>query len=656
MRRLRNRYFFALDLLLLPLAGYLSYILRLEQVDWAAHGVGFLLLVGLACVMVPIVFRRAGVYSRYWRYASVDEMLLLIGSVTVAVLLAGAFSLATVQLLPSKPPLPRSIPFIFLLLVLVATAGPRFAVRLLVRSTRRRRSNGWVKDHPPQPILVMGAGDAGAMIIRELRNNPHLGLEPIGFLDDDLGKHEVTIHGVPVLGDRHALPEVVKKYQVKQVIIAMPTAPGREIRGIVRICGEAGVQARIIPGMYELLDGSVSINQVRDVRIEDLLRREPIHTDISAVSGMLQGKRVLVTGGGGSIGSELCRQILRCAPAELVVMGHGENSIFEITNELQTGNPQSVMRNAQYVSRITPIIADIRFPERMRAIFEEYRPEIVFHAAAHKHVPLMESNEVEAVTNNVLGTRNVVEAAMATGVARFLMISTDKAVNPTSVMGATKRVAEMVVTQAGHRSWGARERGSGGVFPPTRCTVVRFGNVLGSRGSVVPFFLKQIAVGGPVTVTHPDMRRYFMTIPEAVQLVLQAAVLGTGGEVFALDMGEPVRIADLAHDLICLSGLEPGHDIEVVYTGLRPGEKLFEELFLAQESYGRTVHEKVFVCRNGMGGPGAGEENPTLTANLDALIVAAVRGEAGEVRRLLRELVPEYQGPGDKSPVADDQS
>jgi FlaA1/EpsC-like NDP-sugar epimerase len=493
------------------------------------------------------------------------------------------------------------------------------------------------------------------MIVRELQNNPHLGLEPIGFLDDDLSKHDVKIRGVPVLGDRHAIPHIVKKRQVRQVIIAMPTAQGREIRDIVRICGEAGVQARTIPGIYELLDGSVSVKQVRDVRIEDLLRREPVRTDTSAVSGMLRGKRVLVTGAGGSIGSELCRQIIRCAPAELVLVGHGENSIFEIHNELRKLEVGSwklevgthATSDLRFPTSILhPIIADIRCSERIRAVFEAYRPEIVFHAGAHKHVPLMESNEVEAITNNVLGTCNLVEAAIATGVERFLMISTDKAVNPTSVMGASKRVAEMVVTHAGQM-----RRGEGENAPLPIFTVVRFGNVLGSRGSVVPFFQRQIAAGGPVTVTHPDMRRYFMTIPEAVQLMLQATVIGKGGEIFALDMGEPVRIADLAHDLIRLSGLEPGRDIEVAYTGLRPGEKLFEELFLESENYSRTRHEKIFVCRNGAEGQGSkggetGHSTSDLQRKVDALIAAAQQGDAGMVRRLLVMVVPEYQATG----------
>ena len=362
------------------------------------------------------------------------------------------------------------------------------------------------------------------------------------------------------------------------------------------------MRARIIPGMYELLSGAASIGQLRDVQIEDLLRREPVHTDTAQVAALIRGRRVLVTGAGGSIGSELCRQIVRCEPAELIILGHGENSIFDIQNELEAGTDACdagvEARNWQEASRpqhpatsitrprITPVIADIRDADRLAAMFAAHRPEIVFHAAAHKHVPLMEDNVEDAVTNNVLGTRRLVEASIAAGVEHFVLVSTDKAVNPSSVMGATKRVAELIVQEAARRT--------GRAF-----VAVRFGNVLGSRGSVVPFFQRQIAAGGPVTVTHPEVKRYFMTIPEAVQLVLQAAALGCGGEIFVLDMGEPVRIVDLARDLIRLSGLEPDRDIEIRYTGLRPGEKLFEELFGADEAYGRTQHEKIFVYRNG---------------------------------------------------------
>ena len=409
-----------------------------------------------------------------------------------------------------------------------------------------------------QRVLIAGAGEAGALILRELRANPQTGLIPVGFVDDDPHKQGMLIQRVRVLGSREPFPALVREHQVDQVIIAMPAAPGSAVREIVDICEQAGVRARIIPGMYELLSGAASIGQLRDVQIEDLLRREPVQTDTEQVAALIRGRRVLVTGAGGSIGSELCRQILRCEPAELIILGHGENSIFDIHNELRgwkTGSlkleagtaasKSAASSNQHPASKFTPVIADIRDADRLAAVFAAHRPEIVFHAAAHKHVPLMEDNVEDAVTNNVLGTRRLVEASIAAGVEHFVLVSTDKAVNPSSVMGTTKRVAELIVQEAAQRT--------GRAF-----VAVRFGNVLGSRGSVVPFFQRQIAAGGPVTVTHPDVKRYFMTIPEAVQLVLQAAALGCGGEIFVLDMGEPVRIADLARDLIRLSGLEPG--------------------------------------------------------------------------------------------------
>jgi FlaA1/EpsC-like NDP-sugar epimerase len=656
-RPLRNRYLFASDLILLSVAAYLSFVLRLEKLDLRVSWPGFLLFAALALIITPYVFHRAGVYSRYWRYASVDELLLLAGAMTTAALVVGVLSLTLSWLTPLALLVPRSIPLIFLLLGLVATAGPRFLLRISARSIAWQRASGKEDGARPQPVLIMGAGDAGVMIVREMRNNPRLGLDPIGFLDDNPAKHAVHIHGVPVLGGRETIPALARQYGVKQVIIAMPTASGQAIREILHICSEAGVQTRIVPGIFELLGGRVDVRQLRDVRIEDLLRREPVRTDISAVAAMLRGKRILVTGAGGSIGSELCRQIIRCEPAALVLVGHGENSIFEIHNELKVEGARFNLQPA--TCNLHPVIADIRFADRVCAIFQAYRPEIVFHAAAHKHVPLMESNTVEAITNNVLGTRNLIEAAAAVGTERFVMISTDKAVNPTSMMGASKRVAELVVTRAGRE----RENGSAGgsacipdgllsdcsSAPPSPrasaplplCSVVRFGNVLGSRGSVVPFFQKQIAAGGPVTITHPEMRRFFMTIPEAAQLVLQAAVLGKGGEVFALDMGEPVRIADLANDLIRLSGFEPGQGIQIVYTGLRPGEKLYEELFAVGETHTRTQHEKIFVCSNGVHGQTA-DARRQVADRVNALIAAAQRDDACAVRRLLQDLVPEY--------------
>jgi FlaA1/EpsC-like NDP-sugar epimerase len=625
MNQLRNRHFFLADLVLLALAVYLSFVLRLEQWYLAGYSLSCLLFGGLVLLLVPLLFRRAGMYARYWRYASIEEVLLLSGTLTLATALAAVLALGGIPLLTQgSTVLPRSVPVIFWLLALVATAAPR----LIVRTLTGRRSRG-ARPGAVDPVLVVGAGDAGTMIVRELRRNARIGMEVVGFVDDDPAKQQMRIHGVPVLGTRHELPLLVERYQVRRVIIAMPTAAGKVIREIVHRCEQAGVQTRTIPGIYELLDRTVSITQLRTVQIEDLLRREPIQTDIAAVRGLLQGKRVLITGGGGSIGSELCRQVLRCDPATILILGHGENSVFEITTELQRllhGWQSSGERNGKPTTRIVPVIADIRFAERMRAIFAEYQPEVVFHAAAHKHVPLMEVNPGEAITNNVLGTRNVLDSALAVGVEHFVMISSDKAVNPTSVMGVSKRVAELLVHQAATRS--------GKPY-----VTVRFGNVLGSRGSVILTFKQQIAAGGPVTVTHPEMRRFFMTIPEAVQLVLQAGVLGHGGEVFMCDMGEPVRIVDLARDMIELSGLEEGRDIDIVFTGMRPGEKLFEELFLPGEVYQATKHPKISIAVND-----STFVPPQLNEAIYRLEVATQHHDKATILTILKQLIPEFGG------------
>ncbi len=577
-------------------------------------------------VLAPVIkmplFGLLGVYARYWRYASVNELMLLAGAAVVGGAVQGVLFFAGSLLLPElMPAVPRSIPLIDILVTGILIAGPRFAVRLWGQYAQRlSKASG--ASVAPAHVLIMGAGEAGVMVLRELQSNPQAGLLPVGFVDDDPEKHGMWIQNVRVLGGRERIPELVREQHVEQVIIAMPSAPGKAVREIVTICESAGARARIIPGMYELLSGQVSLNQIRDVQIEDLLRREPVRIDAVAVTELLRGKRVLVTGGGGSIGSELCRQILCCEPARLIALGHGENSIFEIVEELRTAYPHDA-------SRIVPVIAGIRFPERIRCVFEEQRPEIVFHAAAHKHVPLMEENPGEAITNNVMGTRIVVNAALATGVERFVLISTDKAVNPTNIMGASKRAAELLVYQAARRS--------GKPY-----VAVRFGNVLGSRGSVLHTFRRQIAAGGPVTVTHPEMRRYFMTIPEAVQLVLQAAVLGRGGEVFVLDMGEPVKIVDLARDLIELSGLKVGRDIDIRFVGLRPGEKLFEELFVAGESYMRTAHHKIFVANNGADDADCYQD---LDEHIDCLVAAAECGDRAAIVRALQRVVPEYRPP-----------
>ncbi len=623
MLSLRNRHFFLLDLILLPAAAVMAFVLRLDAKGLEVYASGILLFVAVTVPVKLVTFYLMGLYRHVWRYASVDELLRIALAtgvselVTIGLIFGIALQLFGIQAFP------RSIPFIDGLLTLLVVGAPRFAVRMAEQRRERVRRRTHLRQGSKQ-VLVMGAGSAGAMIVKEMRANPQLGLVPVGLLDDDGAKHGLRIHGVPVLGGRDLIPSLVEGVGVAEVIIAMPTAPGSAIRDILKICSQAGVPARTIPGLYDILSGQVSVNQIRNVDIEDLLRREPIQTDTSAVEDMLRGCRVLVTGAGGSIGSELCRQIALCEPAALILLGHGENSIFEMANELRQLWPRLPIKE---------VIADVRDLGRLRQVFAAYEPEIIFHAAAHKHVPLMELNAVEAVTNNVQGTANLLRLAEAYHVGRFVFISTDKAVNPSSVMGATKRVAEFLVHAAAQRDG-------------TPYVSVRFGNVLGSRGSVVPVFRRQIARGGPVTVTHPEVRRYFMTIPEAVQLVLQASTLGRGGEVFLLDMGEPVRIVDLARDLIGLSGLEVGRDVDIVYTGLRPGEKLFEEILVDGEEYVPTQHAKIFAALNNSGSARLGLGCPAdLEEVVEGLVALARQGDEAQIRARLREIVPGYEPP-----------
>ena len=609
----------------------LAFVIRYEALVsvWPYLEWGRAYFVMAPLVQLPVFF-AFGLYNRMWRYASTHEMarILLAGGVSSILL----FALNFLIMQPLKGPWvnSRSIWLLEGVLSTCFVAGVRFLMRLL---QERRRANAALplardsgRSGKPLNVLIIGAGDAGSMILREIQANPSLGMRVIGLIDDDPAKRSMHMHGISVVGNRHQIPNIAAKQQVDEAIIAMPTAPGKEIRSMVEICEGAGIPQRTIPAIYSLL-GNVDLSRLRKIEIEDLLRREPIRTDTSAVVDLLQGRRVLVTGGGGSIGSELCRQILRCQPAELVLLGHGENSIFEIHNELQ----RLASSLGEGAPRLRPVIADVRFGERICRLFQEIQPDIVFHAAAHKHVPLMEANPAEAITNNVLGTRNVVNASLAAGVERFVMISTDKAVNPTSVMGASKRAAELVVHDAA--------AATGKPY-----LAVRFGNVLGSRGSVVLTFKQQIAAGGPVTVTDPEMKRYFMTIPEAVQLVLQGAVLSKGGEVFMLDMGEPVKIVDLARDMISLSGMEVGRDIDIVFTGLRPGEKLFEEMFAAGEKYERTQHEKIFIAANASSFVPQG-----LDAAIGAMEQAANSNDRVAVVRTLQNLIPEYCPPAENA-------
>ncbi len=613
---LRNRHLFFLDILLLPLAAYLAFVLRLERFDLTTYWPAFFIFTITAIVIVPLVFRLTGVYSRYWRFASIEELLLLAGAVTVASLLAGGVSLLISALVLPKNSVPRSIPIIFLGIALAFTAGARLLVRISSRHPLTKT------DFRAKRVLIAGAGEAGQMLARDIRQHPEKGLQVIGFVDDDPDKQNLTVRGLPIFGGRERIPELAESTGIKEVIIAMPSASGQAVREIVEICKEAQVKARILPALSELITDDVGLRHLRPVDINDLLRREPIQTDLAAVYELVRDRVVLVTGAGGSIGSELCRQIAKARPQKFILLGHGENSIFDIQNELLTefkaGRVQS--------GAIIPVIADVRDSARLQQIFAEHRPEVVFHAAAHKHVPLMEANPIDAITNNILGTHALLEACLANDIEHFVLISTDKAVNPANIMGVTKRMAELLVLDAARRS-------------QRPYVAVRFGNVLGSRGSVVPFFKKQIEAGGPVTVTHPDVTRYFMTIPEAVQLVLQAATMGKSGDLFMLEMGNPVKIVDLAKDLIRLSGLTPGEDIQITFTGLRPGEKLFEELYQGHENHLPTEHEKILRVTTATTTPEDLSESIALLYDLTRL------GKLQEALSLIAALAPEYTPP-----------
>jgi FlaA1/EpsC-like NDP-sugar epimerase len=609
--RYRNRYVLLADIFLIIVSVVGSYALRLDFTPdfMRFYFQGALWLAGLSLLLKPLVYYLFGLYRRLWVYASVNELKLIATAVTTASVLVSAATMTLFWLGIIGPGFPRSVLAIDWLLSLLLVGGMRLTLRILAESSSTSRANGRLRK-----VLVVGAGDAGALVVKELQKNSQLNLEPIGFLDDDPAKQKQQIYNVPVVGTLTDLARVLDDRPVDEIIIAIPSAPGRVVRLVADICRLKGIPFRTMPGIYELLGGRVSVSRLREVEITDLLRREPARIHEELIGQALHGKRVLVTGAGGSIGLELCRQIARWNPASLVLLGHGENSIFEALLELKQDYP---------ILSLEPVIADVRDMPRLQAVFEQHKPEVVFHAAAHKHVPMMQINVEEAVANNVLGTRSVVETATACGlVERLVLISTDKAVHPANVYGATKRLAEMVVLDAAQRTGKAY-------------SVVRFGNVLGSRGSVVPLFKRMIANGGPLLVTHPEMERYFMTIPEAVHLVLQAASMGQGGEAFLLNMGKQVRILDLAEDLIRLSGLEPGRDIEIVFTGVRPGEKLREDLWEDDKTYDITDHPDIFRSRGeDMLGSGVLD---SILSRLSSMIDSS---QPDEIVRLLDETVP----------------
>jgi len=585
-----------------------AYLIRFDFSFPAVNQHAFWQLLPILLIIKLAVFWRFGVTHGWWRYVSIPDVLDLFKANVIASLLVAAY-----VLFMQVKGVPRSVLLLDGLFCFLFSCG----VRILTRAVREQ--------YLPMPLgkkrdgdkrtLIFGAGQGGQMIAREIRQNPALGVELVGFVDDDPAKQGQRFQGLPVLGNRRRLATICREHRVEEIIIAIPSARGSQLRELVELCRGTGVRFKTLPGVGDLIDGRVTVQHIRPVDLEDLLGREAVRLDRDGIRAYLEGKRVLVTGAAGSIGAELCRQVALFRPEQLILFDNAESPLFHIERELTAAHPEL---------SLVGVLGDVRDRARVEGVFEHFKPRVVFHAAAYKHVPMMEMNPAEAVHNNVHGTRVVADAAVKAGVAHMVMVSTDKAVNPTNVMGASKRAAELYVQGLATKS-------------RTHFVTVRFGNVLGSAGSVIPIFREQILKGGPVTVTHPEVTRFFMTIPEASQLVLQAGSMGQGGEIFLLDMGEPVKIADLAAELIRLSGHEPGREIEIVFTGLRPGEKLFEELLIAGEGILPTQHEKIRVAR------AMPADFAPIAAQCEALYQASRDIDIPRVLAQLRNLVPEYQ-------------
>ncbi len=513
-----------------------------------------------------LIFYFCKMYHSLWKFISIHEL----GYIILANIVSFFMQIAGFHLM--QYPIPRSYFFLEILLQTVMVVGIRFSYRFC-RYLKEAREQRFGCGEPQKRVMIIGAGDAGRAIIKEILDSRHLTMKVCCVIDDDCNKEGRYINGIPIVGDRSVILKNVEKYKIDKIILAIPSASKEERREILEICKLAKCELKTLPGMYQLIDGELNIGKLRDVEITDLLGRDPIQVNLDEIMGYVEQKVVMVTGGGGSIGSELCRQIAMYNPKQLIIFDVYENNAYEIQQELKRHHPEL---------NLVVLIGSVRNTHRMETVFEKYRPDIVYHAAAHKHVPLMEDSPNEAIKNNVFGTYKTAKAASEYGVKRFVLISTDKAVNPTNIMGASKRLCEMIVQSFDKIS-------------KTEFVAVRFGNVLGSNGSVIPLFKKQIAEGGPVTVTHKDIIRYFMTIPEAVSLVLQAGAYARGGEIFVLEMGAPVRIDDMARNLIRLSGYTPDVDIKIEYTGLRPGEKLYEELLMAEEGMKETANKLIHI-------------------------------------------------------------
>ncbi len=582
--------------------------------EWLVEQYPFLLLFFLA-IKLP-VFGLFKQYRGWWRYVSISDLLGIVRASLVSTLIVVAVWFAVMLQIPAvRQALPPGIATISqgvfmadLFGTILLPAGLRMITRLYHEEFRT------IEGHRLKRFLIVGAGNAGEALLREIHRMAVAQYDVVGFIDDDPIKRGINIHGIPVLGTVQELPGICEARHIEEIAIAMPSATRQQLRRVIQVCQGAKIRFRTVPSITDIASGKLRVSQIRDVDINDLLGREVVRLDLELIEAFARNKTILVTGAGGSIGSEMCRQICQFGPGRLLLVEQAENPLFYIERELRR----------QFAGiRLMPMICNITDRERVDGIFRRYKPEVIIHAAAHKHVPLMELNPCEAVKNNVMGTRVVADAAERHGATNFVMISTDKAVNPTSIMGASKRLAEMYIQDLGRTS-------------KTQFVTVRFGNVLGSEGSVVPLFKKQIAEGGPVTVTHPEMKRYFMTIPEASQLVLQAASMGRGGEIFVLDMGEPVKIVDLAMELITLSGFRPGDDMEVVFTGPRPGEKLFEELRIEGEDMQRTGHPKISISKN------IPMDRTRLCAGIAEVLDIARRQDRRELACKIKELVPEY--------------
>ena len=625
---LRNKHFWMmllLDLGLLYLAYYFSYYIRFEGEIPAEHAASFERTVWLIVPFKVACFIVFGLYRGMWRYVSIPDLFNLIK----AALVSSTGIILAILFIHQFQGFARSVFIVDAALTILFIGGARLIIRIFL--TQGGPSNGrfplsFLSSQPSEfkRLLIIGAGDAGEKMYRELRDNPNLNYHIVGFVDDDARKLGMRIHGVPILGNVDELSRLVKKYEVDEILIAISSASGKEMRRIIERCKETGIKFKTIPGIGELIDGRVSVKTIRDVSYEDLMGRKPVRMEMDRIGNYATGEPVLITGAGGSIGSELCRQIARFDPSPLILLDCAENNLFQIEMEFSRDYPQ-----LEYI----PLLGNILNSSLLDNIFWTYHPRVIFHAGAYKHVPMMELNPWEAVYNNIQGTQSLLEAARHHRVERFVFVSTDKAVRPVNVMGASKRVGELL-TQAFSKD------------DHSRFMSVRFGNVIGSSGSVIPLFQEQIKKGGPVTVTHPEVTRFFMTIPEAAQLILQAGAMGEGGEIFILDMGTPIKIIDLANDLIRLSGFEPGRDIEIKFSGLRPGEKLYEELITEGEGIVETPHEKILVLR------GNSIQQDDLLSKISELCQLARKQDALKIKEKLKEIVPEYQISPDNSTLS----